>query len=1206
MKQNYLILFAFILLGTGGFAIYQSQQSDNHIIDYKESKKMRIDKAIEQRYNVIKDPITGEVPSNELLRVHDYVRQLEAQGKLRNGDLATAKWLERGPYQIGGRTRAILVDRNDPERKTIFSAGVTGGLWKSENITNSPPNWQIVNDYFQNLAICAIAQNPNNPQDIYFGTGEGYFGDNAFRGQGIWKSSDGGDTWAYLTSTNVSNFFFTIKLLVHPITNDVYAGTLGGLMRSSDGGTTWTKVLGTGTVLGRDDVTDLEIASDGTIYVSAGHAAGGISRVYKSPAGANVGDAGTWQTISNFPTGRIRIELAVAPSNPNIIYSISTGANDNISMHKSSNAGQNWSSISGPTFTYNAQAWYNLTIAVAPDNANRVVTGVLTNAMSTDGGNTWSPITSNTGSDDVHVDQQVIVFEDGNGDHLYLGNDGGIFMCHNASDAPGNMIFKNKNQRYNVTQFYACALHPEKYKDYFLAGAQDNGSQRFQGFGLVSTTAAFGADGAFCHIDQKNPQYQIVSWQNGNYQFSNDYGESFTGGVAVPDAYFINPSTYDSDSTTLYALAGNGGDYYRVRLNTPGDIGNQVSIDNVNEFAINSIGLSPNTPNRIYLGMNAGTIGIIDNAHEGTNKNATFMQVTNFGTVTCVAEEKGNPNHLIVTLGNYNTTSVFETINGGQTWQSVEGNLPNMPVNWVIFDPTNGDKVMLATEAGVWGTEDLNGSNTQWLPNNNGMPLVRVDMLQYRESDNLIVAGTHGRGLFTTDFRSPANARFEVEKIGYLQTNRLFKNTSYNLSTTAWTFGDGSTSTVNSPIHQYQNIGTYTATLTVNDTTSTSANIKILPDRSVPYTTASAIYGGDFESTAEDFGVYHLSGTSWEKGKSTITGKDGVKSGSNAWVIGVNDDWYEHNTETYLYTPNYDFSNPGIYELSFWANFNLQYGWDGLQVQYSTDRGETWKVLGTKKDNWYNYNIDNNNTPFEEGSGILTGVSSGYNKYSYNMQSLEGESNVAFRFAFKTNGSGRQKGIAIDDFQIRVFTGNLETVLRSFEGAFTGNNKADITWTTQPEYRCVGFDLEISENAKDFSFYGYTQGQGSTIDLTSYIAKPLNLVKDLYYFRLKVLLEDDEFFYSDIIILKRFETDLNFQNIYPNPFSNYLDIAFNTFVTEQTTFILYDAIGRKVASETVTLNDVYFRFKLPELPKGVYFLVVQTGNKQLTKKLLKG
>ncbi|TMI86450.1 MAG: hypothetical protein E6H08_21015 [Bacteroidetes bacterium] len=103
----------------------------------------------------------------------------------------------------------------------------------------------------------------------------------------------------------------------------------------------------------------------------------------------------------------------------------------------------------------------------------------------------------------------------------------------------------------------------------------------------------------------------------------------------------------------------------------------------------------------------------------------------------------------MVTYSNYGVNSIWETTNGGTSWTSVEGNLPDMPVRWAMFDPRNSDWAIIATEVGVWSTDNLNGGSTDWDPTNSGLANVRVDMLQYRASDRTIAAATHGRGLFT-------------------------------------------------------------------------------------------------------------------------------------------------------------------------------------------------------------------------------------------------------------------------------------------------------------------------------------------------------------------------------------------------------------------------------------------------------------------------
>ena len=109
-----------------------------------------------------------------------------------------------------------------------------------------------------------------------------------------------------------------------------------------------------------------------------------------------------------------------------------------------------------------------------------------------------------------------------------------------------------------------------------------------------------------------------------------------------------------------------------------------------------------------------------------------------------------NAQRIIVTLSNYGVTSVWQSIDGGTTWHDVESNLPDMPIRWVLYHPVNPNQVMLATETGVWTTDDIDAGIVNWQPANNSLPNVRVDMLDINPNSLKVVAGTHGRGLFTT------------------------------------------------------------------------------------------------------------------------------------------------------------------------------------------------------------------------------------------------------------------------------------------------------------------------------------------------------------------------------------------------------------------------------------------------------------------------
>lgn len=1187
----------------------EKDRNDVPFVIKKKGKEQRIGAALKENEEKIKDPALGRSTPEELVKVYALIDKKVAERKTSKNPIGIEelKWTERGPYSIGGRTRAIIVDLNDPTRNTVWAAGVTGGLWKTETIKSNPPNWVPVGDNIENIAICAIAQDENNPDIMYFGTGEPHAG--AVSGIGIWKSVNGGDSWDYLPSTSGFQFRFVVRLLIHPDNGDVYAVTNnGGVRRSQDGGATWVEVLGTVTVGGKSDMTDIEIAADGTLFASGGHSSGN-AKIWKSPAGSTVGDPGTWDLVMNgLPGDMRRIEMAAAPSNEGVLYCVGTKGGTAFSFYVTNNQGTNWSARPLPQSGYSTgQAWYDLCIAVDPNNHNRVISGNFNQFISTDGASSWTNISSG-----VHVDQHYILYEHGNSDVVYLGNDGGVYRSDNAGGNPNNIKFYNRNARYNVTQFYACHLHPDSYSNFFLAGSQDNGTQRFNKPGLGRTTYAFGADGAYCHIDQNEPQYQLVSWQNGNYLLSDNGGLTFSaGGVSINEG-FINDSDYDDDANILYAYGGLGQLY---RWDITQQDGAFVNINGTNQ-RFRHISCSPNVANRIYIGSTQGSIYRIDDAHQGVLNGTPIHQgLQATGNISSITIAEGNEDHIIVTFSNYGVPSVHETHDGGQTWENHQGDLPNMPVRWALLNPLDTLQVFLATEAGIWVTNKMDGSNTVWEPSFKA-PFVRTDMLQYRKSDNLIIAGTYGRGLWSCDGFSPPLATIEPDQVTYIGANKLYQDFSVNPSTWTWDLGDGTTASSQDVYHAYNQIGTYTVSLTIDNGLVDSEQVKVLPDRATPYAIGEAGFAGDFESHPEDFGVHNIGGTPFQKGRSTKQGKSGTNSGNNAWVIGLNDDFYEPNTHSVLYTPNYDLSDQGIYELSFFAKYDIQQGFDGFLVEYSLDKGISWSPLGKKSAGWYNYsNIDASSpTSFPTGSEYFTGKTTGseFKEYKYNLKEFEAEDEIAFRFVFRTDNETKYPGLALDDIQLKALKTDLATKLISFTGSYLSYETVELNWVTLPEYRCKGFEIEVSENGVDFNQVGvptFVNASGYTIEETGYLVEPdQEFKREEHFFRIKVIDFDDDHFYSDILPLRR-EADAP-KAVYltfPNPVTDHVNITFNDLISEENVSIeLFDALGRKVLSaENPEINDVSVRLELPVLADGVYFLKVLIGDERYVTKLQK-
>ncbi|MFZ4546025.1 MAG: GEVED domain-containing protein [Bacteroidales bacterium] len=838
-------------------------------ISNKEWKKIpkadRPDLAMEQDYLMTMDPALLAVPTERKLLANKEVESL-----LKNKSaISGITWQERGPNNVGGRTRALMFDPNDPTYKKVWAGGVAGGLWFTNDITATPPVWNHVNDFWDNLIVSSIAYNPANTQEFYVGTGEGWYNSDAQRGGGIWKTSDGGVNWTNLAATspgayNSSSHFQYVNKIVIKNDGTIFAATrgyyinTGGIMRSTDGGVNWSRVLTVYTVSTTlyDRGADIEIAANGDLYASMGIFSTG--QVFKS-LNANNGATGTWTNLStNIGVASAkRIELACAPSNSNVIYAVAHGGAGDTDVEwfkKSTDGGTTWSVLTiplmvdglGDHFT-RGQAFYDLILAVHPTNPDLVIVGGIDLHRTTDGGTNWTGISHWYGGfskPEVHADQHAIIFRPLSSNEALFGNDGGIYYSADAGNSAATPSFASKNTGYNVTQFYSCAAKNEVNSNYFLAGAQDNGSHKFTLPQVAATTEVSGGDGAFCHIDQANPNIQITSYTNNNLYRSLDGGNSFPSLISQTSGHFINPSDYDSQRKILY-LAANDNQVKRIS-GIDGTINNVDLSIAVGTAQVSALKVS--TFNDVlFLGIENGRVYKYSNASSATPTlvridNGT-LPITTSGWVSCI-DLGANDNHIMVTFSNYGVTSIWETTDGGTNWYSKEGNLPDMPVRWALYNPENRNQVLLATEVGVWSTDNFGtGTNSApvWGVSSTNLAYTRCTMLKYRPADKMVVVSTHGRGLFTSDiFSTTTVADFVVDSpiscSGSLTVNFTDGSLKPNNSW-AWDIDNNGTTdyTSQNPSHTYSSPGLYSAKLTIdNGAVSTTKENMILVLNSEP------------------------------------------------------------------------------------------------------------------------------------------------------------------------------------------------------------------------------------------------------------------------------------------------------------------------------------------------------------------------------------
>ncbi|HTB08155.1 MAG TPA: T9SS type A sorting domain-containing protein, partial [Bacteroidia bacterium] len=531
----------------------------------------------------------------------DYKSMLAVDQAIKKGN-ATKKmmsnlgltWSNMGPNNIGGRTRAILVDNRDNSGNTLFAGGVSGGLWKS---TNAGQTWTYINDTASNICVSCIAQDING--NIYYGTGEGfslYYQGEGFStgilGGGIFKSTDDGATFSLLASTKptISNNDGVAWAYVNRIAiqsnnpSVVYAGTNTGLFVSTDGGNTWTKAIS-------GDCLDVKISADASVVVISLNGIGYYA--YPTSSGTT-----SFTKMKSSGAGLLpnsyRIEFAISPEDHERVYASvvnSTGALIGEYMTKSavsSGYGGYWYCIApGGSTAFNPygvgggnQGDYDNTVGVDPKNEARALFGGTTlwawqgtSLSDTLGG--WTSLTSYYGwpysPTSIHPDEHAIVFDPNSPNVVYVGCDGGIFKSVN-----NGIDWAPMNRNYDVTQYYAIAFGPYPLPNDIAGaggGTQDNGSPYIPGpsstdLNIGDAVDLSGGDGGQGVISYINPNAYFVSFDNNSLSRSanliglgspgNAYDSilnTFEGSGCFVDPIALWESSYDlntADSIWFY------------------------------------------------------------------------------------------------------------------------------------------------------------------------------------------------------------------------------------------------------------------------------------------------------------------------------------------------------------------------------------------------------------------------------------------------------------------------------------------------------------------------------------------------------------------------------------------------------------------------------------------------------------------------------
>jgi photosystem II stability/assembly factor-like uncharacterized protein len=696
-----------------------------------------------------------------------------------------------GPANQAGRVSVIVGVPGNPF--VFYVAGANGGVFKT---INGGTTWKPIFDNQSVLSIGEIALAPSNPDIIYVGTGEENPRNNASFGDGVYRSSDGGETW---THAGLEDSDRIARIRIDNRNPDVaYACVLGhewgandqrGVFKTIDGGRNWQRVLFKDTLTGCSDI-DVNPSNSNEIYAGmytflrqAWHlrSGGGETALYKSMDGGV-----TWKKLTNgIPAMLDRIGVAVARSSPNVVYMISETPNYEGELWRSDDAGASWRVVNkDPQLAF--RPFYYSDIRVDPNDPNRVYALGGQLWLSEDGGRTFRSLPR-----DVHGDHQALWIDPTNSKRILSGSDGGFQISDDRGD--------NFNILNNIafTQFYH--VNYDMQKPYMLCGGlQDNGtwcgpsnSLLAEGIRKNDWYTVGGGDGFFAVPDLKEP-WRVYNDLQGGVLSVTDVRSGVDRSItpypnrvgSVGDSMenhkhrfnWNSPIALGADGTTVYFggevlfRSTNHGQSWEIispDLTTNDKTkqkssGEPIVVDNTAaEFHCTILTIAPSMtdPSVIWVGTDDGNVQVTrDGGKTWTNVVKNIPGLAPNAWVSAIDASTRNAGTAYVAADHHQendyTAYLFKTTDFGRTWTRLNVG-PARSTGWAHIireDPKNPSLLYAGTELGLWVSFDGGG---RWTSLRQNMPPVPVRDLQIHPRENDLIVATHGRGIYILDDLAP-------------------------------------------------------------------------------------------------------------------------------------------------------------------------------------------------------------------------------------------------------------------------------------------------------------------------------------------------------------------------------------------------------------------------------------------------------------------
>lgn len=638
-------------------------------------------------------------------------------------------WESLGPssntsgYAGTGRVNSVGFHPTNSDIIYVGSAG--GGIWKT---TNGGDTWTPISDFIGSIGVSAIIVDPLSPETVYIGTGDGDASDNY--SIGVLKSTNGGSTWSTTgldwatSSTNLIR-----AMVMHPDdVNTLLLASNDGIYRTTNGGTSWTKEQS-------GNFYDIELkleANSNTFYACT------KTQIYRSTDSGN-----TWSSTYTL-SGTNRIALATSADEPTYVYALASKSSGSgfKGVYRSTDSGQSFTERStSPNLLgwqsngsdSNGQGWYDLVIAADPNDASSIHVAGVNHWRSTDGGANWTIKSTWNGAgsvQEVHADKHALEWQDDN--TLWEGNDGGLYKTtdngDNWTDRTSNLV---------ISQLYKIGVSEQDEK--VIGGLQDNGTKLRNNSGNWSDE--IGGDGMDCAINPNNANVLYGSLYYGDIRRSTNGGSSWTNiSNAIPeesgeDAAWVTPYVLDPSSPSTIVVG-----YENVyRSTNQGNSWTKIG-DNLTTNALLYAEVAPSNSNYIYVGRGSQMWKTTDGGSHWTSPGGP-------GNNTAMVKAAPNaPETIYAVRQNFsNGNKVYKSTDGGTNWTNITGNLPNIPANCIALHDDGEETIYVGMDVGVYYR---NNSTSDWVLYNVDLPNVQISEIEIKEQTNEIYIATYGRGVW--------------------------------------------------------------------------------------------------------------------------------------------------------------------------------------------------------------------------------------------------------------------------------------------------------------------------------------------------------------------------------------------------------------------------------------------------------------------------